>query len=461
MAIDVIEISEEEVQKILAINEGHFSDLKAIEIKPSKLTQSMSAFSNADGGEIFIGVDETKDTRTWRGFSNIEAANGHIQAFEALFPLGDGYLYSFLSSPKSNGYVLKLELSKSREIRAASNGKVYVRRAAQNLPLKLDEEITRLKQAKGISSFETETVAADLSIITNSRQIIEFMLEVIPFTEPENWLRKQQLIRGDNPTVAGLVLYADEPQAILPKRCGIKLYQYKMKEEVETRETLVFDPISIEGSAYSQIHEAVVKVTEIIESIRIMTTEGLKPAQYPQEALHEIITNAVLHRDYSIADDIHIRIFDNRVDVLSPGTLPAHITPENILEERFSRNGVIVRLINKFPNPPNKDVGEGLNTAFSAMKRMNLREPEISVAGQYVLVRLKHELLGSPQELILKYLTSHTFIANKEVREITNIKSENAVKHILKRMVTAGELQVVTGKTVFDTKYQLPNKTKG
>jgi ATP-dependent DNA helicase RecG len=65
---------------------------------------------------------------------------------------------------------------------------------------------------------------------------------------------------------------------------------------------------------------------------------------------------------------VHIRIFDNRIDVESPGRLPAHITPENILKERFARNPTLVRLINKFPNPPNKDVGEGLNTAFAAME---------------------------------------------------------------------------------------------
>jgi len=37
-------------------------------------------------------------------------------------------------------------------------------------------------------------------------------------------------------------------------------------------------------------------------------------------------------------DDVHVRVFDNRVEVESPGRLPAHVTPENILEERFARN---------------------------------------------------------------------------------------------------------------------------
>ena len=57
-----------------------------------------------------------------------------------------------------------------------------------------------------------------------------------------------------------------------------------------------------------------------------------------------IITNAVLHRDYSITTDIQIRIFDNRVEVESPGKLPGHVTVNNILSAQSARNPKIVRL---------------------------------------------------------------------------------------------------------------------
>lgn len=453
-AIDVVKIEDNDVKKILALEESHFADLKAIEIAPAKLTRSISAFSNAEGGELYIGIDENEQGRNWRGFNNIEAANPFIQTFEEFFPLGKGYLYTFLRAKGEPGLVLKVDIEKSREVRSASNKIVFIRRGAQNLQVKSEDALAHLRRCKGLTSFETETVAVDSDVITDSLQITEFMMEVIPSSEAKPWLKKQQLIRDDNPTVAGIVLFADEPQAILPKRCGIKLYRYNSKEAEGARETLAFDPISIEGSAYCQIYEAVAKAAELIESVRIMTTEGLQAAQYPNEALHEILTNAVIHRDYSIPDDTHIRIFDNRIEVLSPGTLPAHITPENILDERFSRNGVIVRLINKFPNPPNKDVGEGLNTAFSAMRNMNLKDPIIEQQGQYVKVILRHESLGRPQELILKYLETHEFIANRDAREVGNVSSENAMKHILQKMVTTGELEVVKGKTVFQTKYR-------
>ena len=447
-----IEISDEEVTKILDLQENHFNDLKSTDIGPAKLTRSISAFSNAEGGELYIGIED--DPREWRGFENSEAANGHIQTFEEFFPLGDGYQFTFLSNANRTGLVLKIEIQKSRAVKQASSGKVYLRRGAQNLPVIGEEANHRLKINKGIASFETETINIEKEVIENSHKIIEFMLEVVPTSEPEPWLIKQRLIINDHPTVAGVLLFSEEPQAILPKRCGLKLYQYTTKEEEGNREELLFDPLTIEGCLYDLIARAVEETKALIEATKIMTPEGLRAASYPHEALHEIVTNAVIHRDYSVTDDIHIRVYDNRVEIQSPGTLPAHITPANILDERFARNGVIVRLINKFPNPPNKDVGEGLNTAFRSMRSMRLRDPIIEQKGGSVLVTLKHESLGTPQELIMKFLDSHERITNREAREICNVGSENAMKHILKRMVDAGMIEVVRGKTVFQTSYK-------
>ena len=89
MPIDVAELTAAEIAVVLATEEGHFGDLKAIEVAPAKLTRSLAAFANADGGDLWIGVDEDKATnaRSWRGFNTPEDANGHIQALEATFPL--------------------------------------------------------------------------------------------------------------------------------------------------------------------------------------------------------------------------------------------------------------------------------------------------------------------------------------------------------------------------------------
>jgi ATP-dependent DNA helicase RecG len=194
----------------------------------------------------------------------------------------------------------------------------------------------------------------------------------------------------------------------------------------------------------------------MIEGIRLMGPSGMEDVSYPEVTLHEIITNAVLHRDYSISDDIHVRIFDNRIEVASPGRLPAHITQENILRERFARNGSLVRWINKFPDPPNKDVGEGLRTAFDAMRSLKLKPPEISETDNAVVVAIRHERLASPEEMILEYLQSHDEISNAVVRELAGIGSENRVKHIFIRMIKAGELEAIPGRSRRHAGYRLP-----
>jgi len=457
MPIPTIEVTEAERDKILTLHENHFCDVKATLIQPAKLTRTIAALSNAEGGEVYVGVEEDKITRikTWAGFNVPEDANGHLQAFEALFPLGEGYTYAFLQFGGERGLVLKIEVGKNRDVKVASDGKVYIRRGAQNLPVDSEDALTRLRRNKGLISFETEPVNADKALVTNSTVVLSFMLEIVPTAEPEPWLRKQLLINGNNPTVAGLVLFAEEPQAALPKRTGIKIYRYKTTAEEGTRDTLDGDPASIEGHAYLQISEAVKATAEIIESVRVNTPEGLESIKYPITALHEIITNAVLHRDYSISDDIHIRIFDNRVEVASPGTLPAHITPENILTERFARNATIVRLINKFPNPPNKDVGEGLNTAFLAMREMKLQPPVITQSGGYVQVALKHEPLATPEEVIVQYLQDNAQITNRIARGLCFIGSENKMKGILQRLVRKGLIELVPGTTRYSAAYRL------
>jgi ATP-dependent DNA helicase RecG len=429
--------------KLLTSKEGHFLDFKSIDVSPGKLTRHICAFANADGGELYIGIDEEKDKLNgalkWRGFRTTEDANGFLQIFERLFPLGQNFCYEFLSSSK-DGLVLHIEIRKTLEVKYTSDNKVYIRRGAQSLPVEGEEALNRLKRNKGVSSFESEIISsADISHIIDSKLLIDFLIEVVPSaTDPEIWLRKQLLIRDDKPTVGGVLLFCEEPQAVLPKHCGIKIYRYMTNAPTGTRESLSFHPVTIEGNIYSQIKAAVSKTIEIIES-----TPKLDSIRYPHETLHEIITNAVLHRDYGIADDIHVRIFDDRIEVQSPGTLPGHVTVSNILNERFARNGALVRIINKFPDPPNKDIGEGINTAFNAMRNWRLKEPKIEQKDNSVIIFIRHESLGSPEEILLSYLDKNTFIKKSEARRICHVESDNKMTTILQRLVRDGQIERV------------------
>ncbi len=445
MDAKVFQIDDAQLGRTLAYEEGHFGDIKAVEIEPSKMSESVSSFANMEGGELWIGIDEdeTAHIRTWRGFPRIEDANAHLQVLNNICPLGSEYTFEFWEHPRSTGFVLHLEIRKTRSIITATNEIPYIRQGAQNLPVDTPAKLTRLERNKGISSFETDTVDVGSETITNSVATIKFMLEVVPTTEPEPWLRKQNLIVDTLPTVAGILLFSDEPQSALPKRTGIKITRFTSTGAEGTRETLAGDPISVEGCAYDMIYRAVKTTQEIIGSIPKLGKHGLEPVTYPPETLHEIITNAVLHRDYSVPDDIHVRIFDNRIEVESPGLLPGHITEANILDERFSRNPVVVRLINRFVPPPNKDIGEGLNTAFAAMKNMRLREPEIIQGVNSVIVYIRHTRLASAEDMVMEYLSDHDQITNTIGRDLTGTRSDDTMKNVFTRLRKRGLVERV------------------
>jgi ATP-dependent DNA helicase RecG len=442
--LGIVDVDVDALARILQLEESHYLDVKAREISPAKLAVHAVAFGNAAGGEIYVGIDElAHGERAWRGFDTVEAVNGFVQVLHTVFEGNDLLSLEFLRAPGVAGFVLHLIIEKSREVLTATDGDIYVRASAQKIPVRLSshEEIERLKFDKGIATYEDMCLKdVDPEVITDSLAVTEFMIEAVPISEARPWLSSQRVLMNDSPTVAGTLLFADEPQVLLPKRSAIKVSRYKSTAREGHRDQLEGDPLTMEGPLVKQIVAAVDTVKKIVEATQIQESEGLVSVSYPTETLHEIITNAVLHRDYSIATDVQVRIFDNRIEVESPGRLPGHITPTNILDEQFARNGKIVRLANKFPNAPNKDTGEGLDTAFQKMRDIGLVPPEIREDGNRVVVTVRHERLASYEEQILEYLDVHHEINNSTARTITGEGSENKMKRTFEKMMDAQQI---------------------
>ena len=82
---------------LFEIEENHFNDFKAKDIEGKKLSRTISAFANASGGDIYLGIREENDTKTkhWEGFNTIEDANGFIQMISNLLVLTNNYEVTF------------------------------------------------------------------------------------------------------------------------------------------------------------------------------------------------------------------------------------------------------------------------------------------------------------------------------------------------------------------------------
>lgn len=439
-----------EAQEILDRRESHFWDDKSAKSGGATVQKVASAFANADGGEFGVGIEDLKVAAgldRWQGFAKEEDGNFIHQAL--VHEVSPGVPYSIdwleIDGQPERGIVALVTVHKSASVHRTAAGEYWQRRGAQNLKLE-QKAVVDLSLSKGTRSYEDqmlEKYSADE--LAQEPELTSFLQSYSPPTDPKDFVRKQRLRdKEGHASVAGAVIYAEEPSAVVPKKCAIKV---ETKEQTPRREHLADTPLTIEGPARVQIDRTLSAVSEMVEAVSIMAPDGtFVPTRYPPEALKEVVVNAVIHRDYNISDDILVWVFDNRIEVRSPGVLPGHMTLDNLLTERFARNPLIVRLLNKYPDPPNKDIGEGLNTVFSKMAEAKLQAPKIETTGTTFVVTLGHTPLARPQEIVMEYLASHDEIVNRTARELCGISSENTMKDVFLSLARAGRIERVRGK---------------
>lgn len=216
----------------------------------------------------------------------------------------------------------------------------------------------------------------DLEKIKRYQELKERRLGTPSEKISEDYLEKISAYRKSNgrriPTIGGLLLFGKEPQSItdLP-RAIIKAARFRGKGK-----GYIIDQTVIEDVLPDQINQA---VQFILKNIKISgKVRGLKrqdKPEYPVAAFREAITNAVVHRDYFLADSmaISIAIFDDRIEIESPGMLPQGVTVENIKEKQRTRNPLIARIL--FEMDYFDEWGRGIERMLNAMKGAGLPEP--------------------------------------------------------------------------------------
>jgi ATP-dependent DNA helicase RecG len=447
-------ISVDDATSLIERDESHFWDHKSARSSGATIQKIGAALANADGGEFIVGVEDKSagsGLTRWIGFDSIEAATPVLEALARDTKPPVPYSVEFLSVEEmtESGIAVLVEVRKSENVHLTADGKVYVRRAAASTVIS-GQAVIDLTLSKGARSYEDQLLADyDSDDLSEEDELAHFLATYSPSTDARDFIRKQRLVNRNTgkAKISSAILYAENPSAVVPKRCSIKISRYNTKDAKPRRDHLVSNPTTIEGPARLIIEEAIRQVTEMIEAVSILRPDGtMAPMSYPPEALKELIVNAVIHRDYNISDDIRISVLNNRVEVRSPGSLPGHMTLANLTEERFARNPNIVRLLNKYPEPPNKDIGEGLRTVLDKMTEAKLQAPKFYLDGNYFVVELGHTPLARPEEIVLEYLDSHTEITNLIGRGLTGITSENAMKEVFYTLRNAGKLEKVPGK---------------
>jgi ATP-dependent DNA helicase RecG len=208
----------------------------------------------------------------------------------------------------------------------------------------------------------------------------------------------------------------------------------------------------IGGTLPEQIRRAeAFAVSNMRRGVRLQGLERSEETEYPPQAVREALVNAVAHRDYQIrGDEIRVMFFADRVSFYSPGRLPGHITVDNLIDERFSRNETIVQILSDMGFI--ERLGYGIDRIVKLMAQLGLPPPkfEETAAGfQVTLTGHAEALIGEVtdaghwwhlnlnerQEKALAYLADRGRITNGEYQELCPEVSAETIRRDLADLV--------------------------
>lgn len=449
------------LQLFLDAQEWQLFECKRAAIQPAKLLETVVAFANTDGGFLVVGLEDPTKAQGEKRLFGISENLSNVSDFLKLIEkeidpplvLWNKFELDITNINKAQDKLLTVNIKKSNDVHSLKKGDTFVRRGHQNIKIG-SSEIMRLKYEKGAIKFESE-LSGKISLEDLNMDLLVTYKKDTQSEGLDNWqfLKDNGLAAKLNGnyelTKAGILLFGKNPSVSLGSKCGIKIsHYYGTKPSFSGEPNFVRRPFTIEGPLLHQIEKCLEYFRDVVTSSPPkLSGASFKPSfLIPEWAFQEAVTNAVIHRNYFVQDDIQVRFFDDRIEIESPGSFPGHITINNIRAERFARNPLILRTLNRFKSAPNLDIGEGVDRMFKVMMEHNLYEPLYFppyMRPNSVLLFLLNLQRIEYWDTVSKYLNEHYSITNSKAREITGVNDTIKMSRLLKLWVSKGLLEKV------------------
>jgi ATP-dependent DNA helicase RecG len=332
-------------------------------------------------------------------------------------------------------------------------------------------EITELSYQRGVRSAESEPVDVDFELLDTETWRLFLRGRGLTASGIADQLYRIGLARKVaeelRPMRAAVLLFADHPGALLAAtgtRADVRVFHYKGTQvEAEAVPNLKKAPKTLSGPLYRLIEQTHAYVLDELAQGLTLAKSGFRTVhRYPERVIKEAITNALIHRDYRQNRDVHIRIFDNRIEVLSPGLFPGRITAATIDRAgSFARNALLASNLREFPEPPNVDAGEGVRMMFSVMRASSLYPPQYrelhEQAQGAVMVTLLNEERPPTWEQVSDWMERNGPLNNSSLCQIAGLDTLKASK-LLQRWVSQGLLVSDDTRGKRNTVYRKPGQ---
>ena len=404
---------ESEIIEILLNGEDSKNEFKRDDVRPEQLAREIVSFANMNGGKIFLGVE---DNGTISG----------IQRKDLLMWLMDTVIRRYITPQIIPDYkevtmddgkvaVISVPMGAAKPYAVKRRDRLdYYLRMGNTCQQATQEQLVRLFASGGLVSVEKMPVHGSSMGDLDMRRLQEYFQDILGEDNIKNW--QQKLLYRDLMMVeenggdkvycsyASYMLFALQPRRRLPQ-AGLRLMVFPgvdMDYNANLDEVLdiPFVGLGLQGNdrftEESLPNRALSYLQPHISEERLTEMTRCRHWDYPQEVIRELLVNAFAHRDWAKQNDTRLVVYNDRMEITSPGALPNGMTIEKIKEgQQMPRNNNMVRILRDYGLMDDRGMGIR-RKVIPLMREHNDSEPEFEATEDYFKVTLWKRQTKSP-----------------------------------------------------------------
>lgn len=398
-------ITKTDLVEIIANGENSAVEFKRDGLQNHQLARELVAFLNLEGGMVLLGVE---DDGTISGLTrdNLEewvmtACRDKIRP--AIIPS-----FQTIMDVEPGKDVAVVRASRGANVHSQwhnNRNTCYIRVGSQSRE-STSEELSRLFQQRGAFRADLRPVSGMSMDDLDFRRLRDYFGRVRQQSAPESadmqgWrtlLVNTEIMVEEGVSLSGMLLFGKAPNRFLPQ-AGIDAAAFPGMEKdyaAKERQTLRGAMTPLIGTDGNILETGLVEQAwEFVRrniSVTATLEGGVRRVErftYPAEAVRETVVNALIHRDYLLANtDIELAVYEDRMEVISPGKLPNGITPDRMRAgTRAARNQLLKDVMRDYGYLEHMGMGVP-RKIVRGMREHNQTEPDLIEEGERFIVRL-------------------------------------------------------------------------
>ncbi len=358
-----------------ALQEDQWFDRKSSRTSAKKLAKTLVAMANAEGGTVIVGLCDGAVEGTDRNATHrndlVQASHDHTEPPVRV----RCELLKCTNEEGLDDHLLVVTIDASSVVHTTKADECFLRIGDEDVTLRFAQR-QELVYDKGQSHFDGIAVP-EVSFDDLDASAVTEYVEEVGGSDVERVLAARTLTTpGGAVTIAAYLLFGRHPQIRFPE-AYVRVLRYEGTERETGRRLNVTHDVRCEGGLTNMIEQAADQVERVQPTRTALAGSGRFERQglIPRDAWLEGIVNAVVHRSYSIGGDhIRVEIFENRIEITSPGRFPGVTRVDDLRNiPRFARNPRIARACADLRF--GQELGEGIRRMFDEMRAAGLVDP--------------------------------------------------------------------------------------